>query len=244
MTTIAIKAVYANLLQHFESNEQTRYYLNGFNVKPQANGGAVLAATDGHICGIFHDVDAIVEGDTIWRLSKAGYKACAKPKRRENMDDPLWLTIQPINNSWHEAVVVYADTAQNALTIARDKSLPENIVHSEMLNPVDGTFPDYLRIVPDVENFNEAEVVVPSFNYNLMQPFMEVARVDMFENVAQPKSTCAQMTVWSFGGKSASVVLTRRTDFFGVLMPMRSGCIDEIPKWFNEQHQNKLESVA
>jgi len=55
MARAVIKAEYARLIQPFISQEDFRYYLNGFAIEPHPNKGVVIVATDGHKLGAFHD---------------------------------------------------------------------------------------------------------------------------------------------------------------------------------------------
>lgn len=126
------------------SSEETRYYLKGVYVEPHPQGGVTLTATDGHRLICIRDESGKADESAIINLGDA-LKVC-KPKRGERRD------------------VVIATGSKDAAVVntfeypARDEKT-NAVIPNEMVvedTPlamaygvrVDGTYPDYRRVVP------------------------------------------------------------------------------------------------
>src|SRR5882724_168719 len=71
MARAVIKAEYVRLIQPFISQEDFRYYLNGFAIEPHPNKGVVIVATDGHKLGAFHDESGACDSKMIGALPQS-----------------------------------------------------------------------------------------------------------------------------------------------------------------------------
>jgi hypothetical protein len=60
----------------FMAKGDTRHFLNGINVRPHPDGGAVITATNGHIMGAVHDRLAICEHEVTLQLHSSIVSAC------------------------------------------------------------------------------------------------------------------------------------------------------------------------
>ncbi len=229
MSKLIIRAAYADMISPFQSAEEARYTLNGFHVEPHKQGGVLMVATDGHTLGAFHESEGVVEasrsdGD-IWALSKEALKAC-KPKKRD--DFARWLVILPTENGVYNLAVVFSPDAEQAELTAKDGSRLDLILHQGMIQPIDGTFPNYERVVP-TEVFDGAKV--PSaYNADYLAKFGRVSGYDFDGNGISGKRIC----LYAKDTESPAVVFTGRNDFFGVIMPIRSETHSSLPEWWIE----------
>ena len=236
MAKLIIPSKYAEMIQPFTSNEETRYYLQGFNVKPHAQGGVLICATDGHTLGMFHAYHGTVEchdtanGD-IWALAKDTVKAC-KPKRDAF---ERWLVILPQAESMaHNLSIVLAGDIEEAEVMARRASDPELVLHTAIIRPIDGTFPDYDRVIPS-DPFGK-HTGRPAFNGDYLAKFAKVGKTENTFN--------AILTVHSPDDKSAAIVQTSRDDFLGVIMPMLSTPWESLPDWYANKSAPPQASAA
>ena len=68
-------------LAPFIGQKDIRYYLNGLNVRPlsaEEGGGVLLAATNGHIAGLWHAADATCERMATLHITPETVEACRK----------------------------------------------------------------------------------------------------------------------------------------------------------------------
>lgn len=214
MTSI-IKANYARMIQGFLSKEETRYYLSGFCLEA-SNTGWQIIATNGHILGCFHDETAIMDqgmNGTIWKLPAHILKECKPAKRDDGERFLVWEATD--RSSVFTVAVVLGDCVQSALARWEQRHL-ESIKVEATVTPIDGTFPDWRRVVPQ----SPFGPVDESYNFDLLVPFSEI------DDGKQIKLS---------GGDHNSALLVRnnRPDFFGVLMPMRNTVPDGLPDWLN-----------
>ena len=242
MSKLITRAIYPYMAQPFISTEKTRYYLCGFNVRPHPRGGVLLAATDSHALGIWHDAEGQAEGsgaygiEDTWGLSKETYKAC-KPNMRDCLALQRWLVIlqvEGVEKHAHKLSVVLADTADAAENVARTDNDPDLVLHRELISPIDGRFPNYSRVMP-AEPFAE-KLTRSGFNWCLFDRFKHVAQVlEPGNTVRRHSADMAVYTTTTVGGPS--LVMTARTDFIGVVMPWRSAADKwgAYPDWWANQ---------
>jgi hypothetical protein len=233
MPIIVIRAEYAPLINLFRSNEETRYYLNGFYAKAHAIQGVEMVATDGHRLGCFRDEEGHAEGEpAIWGLDKPTLAAC-KAVNRNDCGLTRWLVIMPpaVEGGAHALAIVLCpardelDKRPNWERAAAEAALSktDTTVHTSIIRPIDGTYPDYQRVVPHV--FPEKSVTA-WFNASYLDDFGKVA------------ATCGKsraVAVYSGSDNGPAVVMTGRADFFGVLMPVRGTDHVSLPYWWNER---------
>lgn len=177
----------------FISTEMTRYYLGGIFVHPHKEGGAVCAATDGHRLGVRRDKDGLVNEPQIVRLPKE-----VKDAKREYLG--AWAVMTRTGSG-------YAHLSLVERLHDRDHDTPENAIarigdcyqrFGDVL--IDGTFPDYTRIIPSEEDAD----VVRGFNAKYLSSFGQA------------------ITIRGGGEGSPHLVLDGEdSEFLGVLMPMR-----------------------
>lgn len=131
------------------SKEETRYYLNGVFVEPHPQGGVTMTATDGHKLIHIHDESGFADESAIIRLDT---KLC---KAKRGM-----------------ARVVTVETGSNEATVSEafENHVDDRKAHRKVALAVDaridGSFPDYRRVIP--AKFNNS--VTPAFaSYYLSQ---------------------------------------------------------------------------
>lgn len=185
------------------SNDSTRPYLHGVHVTTMASGAVVLVATDGHALACEHDlagectIPGTVHVAAIKQIVTAA-KHYAKLGRLQlhNLQVQIWER----------------ETQRGANLIWGDVTTPIHVV-GQLL--VDGTFPEFRRILPDVKSENAGTKDV--FNSELMATLAK----------SMPKGDKAFRMFQADAGYPA-LVRSLSSQWFGVIMPMRSK-IDDIP---------------
>lgn len=218
MTGVAlvIRADYARLIAGFQPAQETRYYLMGFYAHPCPQGGAIVVATDSLIMGVMRDEFGYVgksangagRGD-IWRLATDTLKACRPAKKDLNA---RWLVILAADKGFRAVVVTGPAAspagAEEAVSLVRAGSI-DFTHHTALLRPIDGTFPDYQRVIPAEIPATSAPAFYP---VNELAPFVAVALAD------NPRGH-AFLSLRGADTKSPAYVLCGRGDFVGVIMP-------------------------
>jgi hypothetical protein len=143
----SIKADYAQLVWPFVSDDETRWYLNGFYVQRHPSAGAVIVATDGRSLGVFHDQFGEVRVPAIVRLHKTTLAACAE-------DCTLVLTGDRagVYQMWNK------DTGEGILVAGQDQAV------------IDGDFPDWRQLIPPLP----AEIQPATFAFNELKKFDKI----------------------------------------------------------------------
>lgn len=201
----AIRANYARLIRPFQSTEATRFYLCGFYIEPHPAGGALIVATDGHCLGCFYDQEASCDEAGIVGLTAETARACRPGKADAPRD--RWLVVQGTPAA-ATARVSLAKSAAEAL--ASDEALI-----SQGTALVDGVFPDWRCVVP----LEPRRVVADCFDARLLRRF------ELEDSKPSP------ITILSSKESKAALVVCGRTDFFGVIMPMRAPRRMVMPGW-------------
>jgi len=228
MPTLAIRASYAPLINLFVSREETRYYLTGFYSHPCDAGGVNLVATDGRRMGIFREEEGFIDGNGIWPLRDETLRACKRA--RDDKKKIRWLVIAPADpekpDGTHRVSIVLTEPfskASSALELAAS-DLPDLVPHIALVRPIDGTFPDYTRVMPK-EMPTEAHA--SWFNHRYLETFFKVAA----SGDAHAPSICVHNTAPT---EPTIILAGARPDFMGVIMPMRGGMdAGKFPAWWN-----------
>lgn len=194
--TIRLQAL--NAISLVSSTEETRYYLNGvlLEIEPRA---VTYVATDGHrLAGFRHDLDNkepdnSLVGDFIVPL------AHCKPFKFT----PKALLADP------RAILSKEDDP--ALTLSHGANAVRFL-------PVDGTFPDWRRVVPMTVDGTTAQ-----FDADCCASFKKLGEL----------MGAGKFFYVAHNGAGPALVSYATDDLFGVLMPMRSTGIvaNEPPAW-------------
>lgn len=113
------RASFAGMVKPFMAHKDIRYYINGINVRPCAQGGVILCATDGHRLAAVHDKDGECEQEVI-----VAFNAPTSLLKHEN----------------------HVELKDGRLVIWNKK---QGELFVQPGNPViDGKYPDYLKVIP------------------------------------------------------------------------------------------------
>jgi hypothetical protein len=214
---IRVRADLLALAYGFVSREEARYYLNGVNIHAHADGGAILVATDGHRLAAFYDESAYLgtvpnPGELIITLPAPFLKECA------NKREDRWAFIDLEKKQAALGKLCATDWPTGADCVA----LAPNVL-------IDGTFPDWRRIIPPMP---DAETRFPpeiGFNPKLIGTFDKV-------------TNGGALQLYATQGSGAPVLLRAPAcpEFFGLIMPMRrpsaeDGYSSDFPAWIQNR---------
>lgn len=148
------------------SSEDSRYYLQGVYVTTDPRGGAILAATDGHMLVVIRDPKAICRGSGIVKLNKA-MRAALTSKTPSgffaNTGPYLLVDQNPERQSQSRAYVAHMDDSlatpgystkidvdqpYSALASIFDTMDGRVVAYQGYDLLIDGAFPDFRRVVP------------------------------------------------------------------------------------------------
>jgi len=210
---VIIKAEYARLIQPFICTETTRYYLAGFYVERDPVKGVRIVATDGHRMVVFHDETGLcLAGQgAIVALPKEAVRLCKPGTRWEPQ-----LRYVEVNLGANTATIHVGDP--------REGSTPVGTFNNVL---VDGTFPDYRRVIPEL----------PSPGSGKCRPAVQSYRTSYladFAKVADGKIASIRLHAYEAGGP-AIVFVGGRDDCFGVVMPYRDEHRDRFPEWWTRK---------
>lgn len=190
--TKCLKAV-----QPFISKEETRYYLNGIGIDPSG----VLIATDGHRLGAIKPVEFFGKCDMFILPADSIKKILSVKPDTKHL--PLYVTLDPVAKT---ATIHHGATADNRMVLA---SFP--------MTPIDGTFPDWRRVIPKDEAFEKPAHA--GFNANYLSAFASLGEHLKLKLNSDPK------------GPSVMQGNTSEWEALGVLMPMRTDDFATLPAW-------------
>lgn len=190
--TIDIRALAA--ISHSVSTEETRYYLNGVCVEIDES-GCTYVATDGH------------------QLS-ATRREYAEPSQLVGR----WII--PAEICRHFKTTRRRDCFDAVLTqVEGGKLALEYMGQSVIFAPIDGTFPDWRRVVPSSTNGETAQ-----FSTKILSQLSKVAKT--------LGNDCGQLLISHNGHGPALIGFGCDDDnAFGVLMPFRGAGPECLPAW-------------
>jgi hypothetical protein len=149
---------------HAVSTEETRYYLQGVQVRPRNRGGLILTATDGHILSLRRDPEGAwcsAAQDFIFKPSKSLLAKMKGKHSRFTSENPFIVVEWEKSGGMVTATVIASDNAQDALNLEGD------IEHQEIGRfSVEGSFPDAARVLP--REMPDGPQALQSFNYELI----------------------------------------------------------------------------
>lgn len=228
--TFAIRADYMLNAARFVSSEQSRYYLRGIYLHAAGDGTRVVS-TDGHRLGMFFQADTFTPRPSIIRLSKDGLAAC-KAKRTDG-DFTRYVAVSFGSGDLkrpaaHTTVaVILASSAEEATSIHDAMAPTAQILAIDAGEEIDGTFPDYERVIPPLKNDGQQAKTCPAFNPKYLADFA-------LQHPDSKGSGCISV----MGAGPGAPHIVRHADypeFLGVLMPMRGPghLIERRPRWLD-----------
>lgn len=210
------------------SKEETRYYIGGVFVEPHASKGVTLTATDGHRLICVHDESGYATESAIIKLTPDALKAC-KPGRGERRD----LVISTGENSATVCRTI-ADAGPDCDTL---KDTP--IAFSPDCR-IEGTFPDYRRVVPQGAMILKEGDLPASFSAEYVTAFATLG-LDLEGHFDRLPSRSAYsstgrgiLCIHTRDARDAALVRWSRVpEAFGVLMPCKApDTSNSTPAWF------------
>ena len=133
---------YLPMLAAFMAVSDTRYYLNGFHVKPHPDQGVILTATDGHRLVTIHDEEGLADGQYIFPITKKFLAAAKKTKHDENKS--VLDSIQIIGNKAY--VLSWGQVDGLDFFEDKDEESMALVSHVEYISEIQGRFPDTERL--------------------------------------------------------------------------------------------------
>lgn len=214
--SVCAKRFYAAL--QFISTEETRYYLNGVFIEPHKDGGVIMAASDGHVLGAVRDKTAHIVGDGGWICSVPKGPFITALKRKSAG------TVHFVGSS---AYLTDAVLGQDATDPAFDPTII-TAQHNAIAyaKPVDGTFPDWRRLIPSAGVDASTRIVLNGKHFNQFNKAVSALAEDGTPelSIAMPRDMQSPIVIQS----------GRARDFFGLVMPMREQEKAEAnPDWLN-----------
>jgi hypothetical protein len=194
----------------FIAKGDIRYYLNGINVRPHKDGGAIICATNGHALGAIYDRDAVCEHEVTLRLDPRMQQACASGLSNERAVIMLGDRLAVVEGSGTE---IYIQAGK-----------PE--IDSQTL------YPRYERVIPKVETLQPG--LVGMFGAALIALAEKAAIVagKVGEKGARGYSGLQFFNVKDSANSSAVFRAPAAPGFVGVLMPMRDDFnLPAAPDW-------------
>lgn len=212
----------------FESTETSRYYLNGVHVDVDHERKlANVVATDGAVLGL-HQVSSDLffepfDDSCIISLSKE-FKTTVKNKLKVNDKSSAKLETYividgDIRGNQATIVAAYRKDIENE-SIDHMKTFFTNILSKGAKSKhwqgaegdvlVDGNFPDYRRVIPDIDKATGANFAI---DFNCLK---------RFSHLSDDTKSCP-LTLMGTDANSPIIVVTNVKNFTGVIMPMRTG---------------------
>jgi hypothetical protein len=125
-------------------------------------------------------------------------------------------------------VIVPLDAIKAALKLAGKRAdtieLNGNTIGGVTFTPVDGTFPDWRRVIPPVEGYRQHDDRAPAhFNPDYIYDLGQMSR-------ALGSKTGTSFKIHAWGSENPhGVTFANREDCFAVIMPMRQAA--DVPHW-------------
>lgn len=196
------------------SLEEPRFRIGGVQIEPHPKGGVLMVATDGHRMLVIHDESGQADETATIKLDKDALKAC-KSKRGDRR-------ILIIDSGMQEAAI--------KLVTGTDEEPEYSPIAMAYNVRVDGTYPDYRRVIPAAFDGKE----MPAFNGGYLGYFGEIG-ADFAEHVSGMRRTTPGMRILPSDVDSAALIAWPGFDFaFGILMPMRAQHVKGVPLWFRQ----------
>lgn len=124
-------------------------------------------------------------------------------------------------------VIIPLDAVKAALKLAPKKAatieLNGNTLGGVVFQPVDGTFPDWRRVIPAADGYQSGDGKPAHFNPDYMYDIGQMSRA-----LGSKTGVTFQIHGWD-SGSPHGVTFAERTDCFAVIMPMRT--VKEATPW-------------
>lgn len=194
----------------FTSKDKYRPDIGGVWIEGIQSGGVLLVATDLHHLVIFRDSEGKADRNYIAPVDRALFEAIKFRK---------------------DAPAVNLEVRGYALFLGEVDMLSSFV---QPFAPIDATFPDWRRVVPEAGKLNHSENsadnLCPAFNPKYLARFSKALKI-----------ACGAGTYKSIrivgNSDGPALVTSEFCNFFGLLMPMRSDAPDHIPFSISPSHK-------
>ena len=221
------------------SKETTRYYLGGVLVEPAKFGrpGVTMTSTDGHRLIHVYDETGKATESKIIRLSDFALKACKGLNVVRIESNSQVARVHEMPKYWSEvpevltALPVVAQCGTDPVVIGeREGEYGMEPVYSSSSDScfIDGTFPDYCRVIPSMPS--RPEMWGGGFNGSLIADFGKAA-CELTKHFDKGKQGIFRILSPEAGGP-ALIQFPNTPQAFGVLMPMRCETSECLPDWY------------
>lgn len=221
MTKITVSADRFRRALSCISSEETRFYLQGVFVTPaKDNGGILLVSTDGHRLIIIRDPDGTIEGEPVIVSPNAALVKALKAKKQKYFGEKYFVL------DGNEAAV----TTERYVQDSKDAILDTDAEHAEAYQKgnivIDGSFPDYSRVVPKIDP--ALPHLAQAYNGEYFGAFSDAL------NVA---GDIRFVIAFADGEHNPALVKGSDINALGVLMPVRKGSASnpitaDAPSWY------------
>lgn len=196
------------------STEETRYYLCGVHIEPCPAGGVYAVCTDGHKMAVVHDPHGFTSGKFIIGWDKDHGSAITKAAKARRVGTAI-----VIGNE--DESVTLAEQPGYGAVLKDGESLPPPVPFLTLPKAlIDGTFPDFHRVVPAIPQ--GAKAAWGQYNGHDLVAFLKCA-VD---------SRQAHLSIFTVDTAGPALVRGTDNDWFGVVMPRRSASAPAFPDWY------------
>jgi len=153
----------------FAGTTDVRYYLNGVNVRPAADGGVIIAATNGHAIFVCRDPDGWCSKEMIIAPCKALISAARKKSAGLFVvaDNGTGMVIDSIQSS--------ASESSPAEIASRQAEAPAETTALGTLKLIDGKFPDAARVMDGFAETNTPILVNENYIAQLKSTFSRLS---------------------------------------------------------------------
>lgn len=183
------------------SKEETRYYLNGVSIEPHPEKGALLVSTDGHRLLVAYDENGHCEEKIIVKLPKYALQEC---KHR------------PVKGSSRTIEIDHEGSGNAKISqINSSGEFSDVLTVYDVL--IDGTFPDWRKVVPDMSD-EPAGTIGVAFNAAYLKQFGALGQ-EITKTI--PGASPAFIIQKQSGGAPTIIRWSGVRHIFGVFMPMR-----------------------
>ena len=238
-----VRVEYLLATEPFQSSEETRYYLKGLSIEPHPRAGAIIVATDGHTMSVIHDGEAIVSGErTIWSMPwKATLAAPMKAflKATKGTSGHVYADLSRTQTGPSRIRLVYADKAADVFNGQGIEFFTKSSTAIEGHFWVEGTFPDYRRVIPTE---NRAATFKPAW-YQARYMAKLAAFGQAIYEATDERGAYTAMCMFTSSDDGPGVALFPSPNCFVIIMPLRERAVSDedggLPAWFFDQGEEK-----
>lgn len=207
---LRLTAKFIPIVAPFIAKGDIRYYLNGINVRPHKDGGAIICATNGHALGAIHDREAVCEHEITLRLDPRLQQVCGAGLSSDRSIVMIGDRLAVVESGTDEIYIQAGKPGIDSSTL----------------------YPRYERVIP------KADTLQPGLVGMFGAPLIALAEKAALAAGKVGKKTSRGYTGLQFfnvkdtANSSAVFRVPAAPEFVGVLMPMRDDYnLAGAPEW-------------